>query len=303
MKQRICLALCVLLMAATGANAREWTLRQCIDYARANNIQVQNAQLKRASAEESLLQAQASRYPTLNASTGQNVNFSMDNNPSYTGNYSLQSGVVLFNGGRISNSIKKAEINAEAGEYDIAAAQNDIEVAVTQAYLNVLYAKENVTTARNNVESSEAQWKRAREMYDEGSISLSEYAQMESQHSSDLYQLAVSESSLAQYTLNLKQLLELGINEDFAVFYPEISDENVIMAVPAVSEVYEIAEENQPQMKSSRLGIESAKVNEEIVAASGIPSVSASAVASTLGSSNIGIGIGDSGNQKSFPPV
>lgn len=281
MRRFFILSSCLLFCFCLESNARQWTLRECIDYARTNNLQVKNAQLNQAIAEESLLQAQASRFPTLNASSSQNVAFALDADPRYNGSYAIQSGVTLFNGGRISNSIRQAEINAQAGEYDIDAARNDIEVAVTQAYLNILYAKENVTTAQNNVESAKAQWERARAMYDEGSISLSEYAQMESQYSSDVYQLTSSESSLAQYTLNLKQLLELGLEEDFAVFYPEIGDENVVAPLPSVAEVYRVAEEILPDMKSGRLGIESAKLTEDIAASAGIPSISASASMNT----------------------
>jgi len=275
------IASCILSCLCLEANARQWTLRECIDYARTNNIQVQNAQLNQALAEETLLQAQAARYPTLNASSSQNAAFTHGVNPIYNGNYALQSGVTIYNGGRISSSIRQAELNAQASGYDIEAARMDIEVAVTQAYLNILYAKEKVTTARNNSESSKAQWERAKAMYEEGSISLSEYAQMESQYSSDLYQQTSSESSLAQLTLNLKQLLELGLEEEFEVFYPEIGDEEVVTALPTVAEVYNVAEEMLPDMKSGRLGIESAKLSEEIAASAGIPSISASASVST----------------------
>ena len=281
MRRFFILALCFLSAAAHPAHARQWTLRECIEYARTNNIQVRSAQLNQAAAEETLLQAQASRFPTLNASSSQNMSVTNGMDPYYSGNYAIQSGVTLYSGGRIINNIRQAEINALAGEYDIDAARNTIEVQVTQAYLNILYAKENVTTSQNNVESSKAQWERAQAMYEEGSISLSEYAQMESQYSSDIYQLAVNESSLAQYTLNLKQLLELGLEEDFAVFYPEIGDENVVAALPSVADVYSVAEDILPDMKSGRLSIEAAKLSENIAASSGIPSVSASASMST----------------------
>ena len=281
------IVMCLLVCVGFSANARQWTLRQCIDYARTNNIQVKNAELSQAVAEETLLQAQASRFPSLNASSSQNVNFNNGTDPYFHGSYGIQSGVTLFNGGRINNNIRQAEINALAGEYDIDAARNDIEVAVTQAYLNILYSKESVTTSQNNVESSKAQWERAKAMYEEGSISLSEYAQMESQYSSDVYQLAVNESSLARYTLNLKQLLELGLDEDFAVYYPEIGDENVVSVLPSVAEVYKVAEEILPDMKSGRLGIESAKLSEEIAASAGIPSISASASMSTASYYNL----------------
>ena len=99
-------------------------------------------------------------------------------------------------------------------------ARNDIEIAVTQAYLNILYANENVKISRQTVESSAAQLERSKALLEAGSIAPSDYAQMESQYSSDKYQLTVSQTSLDQNILTLKQLLELGLDESFDVQFP-----------------------------------------------------------------------------------
>jgi outer membrane protein len=57
--------------------------------------------------------------------------------------------------------------------------------------------------------------------------------------------------------------------------------------LPSVAEVYKVAEEILPDMKSGRLGIESAKLSEEIAASAGIPSISASASMSTASYYNL----------------
>ena len=58
MKTVFRLVLCLLPLVSFEAGAKQWTLRECIDYARINNIQVRNAQLNQAVAEQTLMQAQ-----------------------------------------------------------------------------------------------------------------------------------------------------------------------------------------------------------------------------------------------------
>ena len=93
------------LSAAGQTSGQGWTLRQCIDYARENNIQVQSSQVSLQSARVDLQQAKADRTPTLGFTTSQNVihqkkeneNFSSDG--TYSGNYALNAGLTLYNGG------------------------------------------------------------------------------------------------------------------------------------------------------------------------------------------------------------
>ena len=57
-----------------GQSTQEsWSLRQCIDYARSNNIQVQTTQIAQESAAEDLALAKAQRLPSLSFSTSQNL--------------------------------------------------------------------------------------------------------------------------------------------------------------------------------------------------------------------------------------
>lgn len=284
--------LAVLISAAT-VQAQGWTLRQCIDYARENNIQVHTAQITHQSSQEDLQQAEASRYPSLSFSSQQNYSASKNDiaqsgsfvtSGQYSGSYALNTSVTLYNGGRLTNSLRRSELTTEANEYDVETARNDIEVSVTQAYLNILYARETVKTNERTVEASEIQMNRAKQMYEAGSIPLSDFAQMESQWSSDKYQLVTSRNNLAQYKLSLKQLLELDLNTDFDVVFPDIDDADVLVPIPELEEVYLTAAENMPQMESSRIGIESAKLYEKVAVAASLPTVTANA---SVGTGNI----------------
>ena len=77
-KQRRLIATVLLMLAALGTvQAREWSLKECIDYALQNNITLQKSRLSVKSAQEDLLQSRAGLLPSLSASTNQNLNLSL----------------------------------------------------------------------------------------------------------------------------------------------------------------------------------------------------------------------------------
>ena len=268
------------LSAAGQTSGQGWTLRQCIDYARENNIQVQSSQVSLQSARVDLQQAKADRTPTLGFTTSQNVIHQKKENEN-SGNYALNAGLTLYNGGKLKHSLRQQQIVNRSKEYEVEVARNDIEIAVTQAYLEILYANETVKTNAQTVESSAAQMERSKALLEAGSIARSDYAQMEAQYSSDCYQLTVSENDLAQARLQLKQLLELGIDSTFDVVFPEIDSSTVLAEVPRLEEVYRTALEVMPQMESGRLNIQSALAGERVAKADGLPTVTASAAIGT----------------------
>ena len=274
------------LSAAGQTSGQGWTLRQCIDYARENNIQVQSSQVSLQSARVDLQQAKADRTPTLGFTTSQNVihqkkeneNFSSDG--TYSGNYALNAGLTLYNGGKLKHSLRQQQIVNRSKEYEVEVARNDIEIAVTQAYLEILYRTRRSRrtprpSSRRRPDGTVESAARSR------SIARSDYAQMEAQYSSDCYQLTVSENDLAQARLQLKQLLELGIDSTFDVVFPEIDSSTVLAEVPRLEEVYRTALEVMPQMESGRLNIQSALAGERVAKADGPPTVTASAAIGT----------------------
>lgn len=286
MKRIIFLLLSILpVVGYTQQDNSEWTLRKCIDYAHQNNIQVKSSQIAVQSAETDVLQAKAQRLPSLSFSTSQNVTNQktempegdFKSNSAYNGNYSLNLGMTLYNGGKLNNSIRYQETLRQSRTFETAIARNNIEIAVTEAYLQILYANESLKTDQQTVESSIAQLNRSKALQEAGSISISDYAQIEAQYNSDLYQLTVAKNTLAQSILSLKQLLELELTDTFSPAFPELSNEQVLTPVPALAEVYRKAIDVMPEVSNSRLNIEAALIGEKKAQAERLPTISLNA--------------------------
>ena len=287
---RLRILFCSVLLGSAGlaAEAAPWTLRDCIDYARSRNIQVQSAEVSHGSAEVNLLQAKAQQLPSLSFATGQGVSHGKEEGTSYSGSYSLNAGLTIYQGSRLTNAVKRQEILTRSSLLNVAVSRNEIEISVTEAYLTILYANENLKTRRQTVEASQAQLERTKALLDAGSLSVSDYAQIDAQYRSDIYDRTVAENTLAQAKLKLKQLLELELSDDFEVAFPEVDDAEVMAAVPALAEVYASATEVMPQVESSRLEVEAAQVNEKMAKGQRLPSVSLSAAVGTGNFSNGG---------------
>jgi outer membrane protein len=274
-----------------GQETDTWTLREAIDYARENNIQVQSQQISKNQSELGLEQARAALFPTLSFSSNQSMGFSnassynefneATGSSTYNGSYSLSSGVTLFAGGKLRNNIKQKEIQDQASGYNVEQAKTDIEVSVTQAYLQILYSYESLKIAEQAAELSRAQTERAVQMYAAGSISKADLASLQAQAANDEYQIISSQTSLSSAKLQLKQLLELGMTENFEVDFPEINDDQVLASIPSLETVYNTALSELPQMKSSALSIEAADIAVEIAKAAQLPTVSMNAGVST----------------------
>ena len=263
--------------------AKEWTLEECIRYAREKNLDVQSAEVNLSSAQTDIKQASANRLPSLSASISQGLSHARRDTESnsnayvYSGNYQLSSAMTLYNGGKLNNTLSQKKTDADARSYDVDKTRNSIEIRVTQAYLQILYARESVKINQTTVETSLSQVERAKKLYGAGSIALSDCAQIESQYASDKYQLVSAQNTLSKSILDLKQLLELEAGYDFQVHFPEIGDDLVAQDIPSSIAVYHTALETMPEVKSASLGVESAKIGEKIAKASAIPSVSLSA--------------------------
>ena len=266
-----------------------WTLRECIEYARENNIQVRSTRASSQSARIDWLTSKAQRFPSLTFNSDQGWNHqkseqsdgSYKGEGAYSGNYSLSAGVTSYNGGRRTRTAHQQELNTQAMEYQVDMAENDIEISVTEAYLQILYANESLKTNRLTLETSKADLERSKELLAAGSIAESNHAQIEAQYYNDLYQVTLAENTLASAKLDLKQLLELDIDDEFDIYFPELSDGQVLTQVPALADVYRTALEVMPEMKNSQLNVSTAELEEKIAAGDRLPSVSLNASVST----------------------
>lgn len=194
--------------------------------------------------------------------------------------------MTIFEGGKLRTAVKRQKVQNQMDALSVEESVNDIRIAIVQAYMQCLYAADAVRINRSTAEASKAQRDRAEEMLRTGSISRVDFAQLQSQYSSDEYQIVVAGSTLDNYKLQLKQLLELDIMEEMNPAVPGVKEENVLKALPPKNEVYETALKVMPQIRRGELGIEAAKLEEKSARAGFFPSISLSASVGTGHMSN-----------------
>lgn len=287
-KRLIGITLCVgMFFVCYDLHAQErpsvWDLSTCIDYAMEHNISIQKSRINAESSNIDVKTAKVNLFPNLSFSTSHNyvnrplIEDGSAKKNSYNGNYGLNAAWTVYNGGKNTKTISQEKLNSKMAELDIMQSENDIEVAITQIYVQILYASEAVKINESTVEVSEAQMNRAKELLAAGSIARSDYAQLESQYSSDKYQLVNSLASLQDYKLQLKQLLELDGEEEMVLSLPELNDETVLTLLPTKTDVYRMALTFRPEIESGKLNIEAADMGIDIARAGYMPTLSLSA--------------------------
>ena len=282
---RTILTTLVIWASASCLDAQElperWTLQTCLEYALENNIQVRQSRVGELSGLEDTELAKAQLFPSLSASVTQGfVNYPSSDateNNSYSGNYNLNANWTLFDGGKRTKEIKKSKIQNEVDKLSTEETEDDIQIAIVQAYLQVMYAMESVKINENTVETAKAERDRAEELYKAGSISSVDLAQLESQYSSDKYQLVVAKNSLDNYKLQLKQLLELDILDEIKLDMPDIAEEHILTPLPDKEIIYMTSLEVMPQIRSSELSIEMAELEKQKAKSSYWPTLSMNA--------------------------
>ena len=277
---------------------QEWTLKNCIDYALTQNIQLKKSKIALESSQVDSKSARAKLFPSLSfGSTQQYINTpfpegnSLDNyvvtgskgssKNSYTGNYSLRSSMTLYNGGKLRNNIKSSKLQEQVQQYSVEEEIDNIETSITESFLQILYAQESVKINEETVALSKLQCERGKALLEAGSISQSDYAQLESQYSSDKYQLVLSQTTLESNIQTLKQLLEMNMTETLSISTPILEAHDVLTPLPGKEEVYQSALKFIPSIQSGKLGIDIAKLEHKNAKAGYYPTLDLSASVGT----------------------
>lgn len=287
-------------LAAVPTRAESgWTLQQCIDYALQNNIELKQKKLSSASSEVDLKTSKAALWPTLSFSTNQSgtwrpyagstvslTNGTMTTSGStttYNGSYGLNANWTVWNGGKNLKNVKRDKMTKQMADLETEETANSIQQQIAQLYIQILYQKEAIKVSRETVKTSEMQRDRAAEMVKVGSLAQVDLAQLEAQVTQDQYTLVSAETQLADYLLQLKQLLEIHDDTPFDVATPATSDAGALASIPSKSSVYQASLTNRPEILRGKLNIEASKMDIDIARTGYYPTVSLTA---GMGSNN-----------------
>lgn len=314
-KAMIALA-CAATIPIAAQEPQQWSLKECIDYSLEHNIELQMEQLSLEESEVNVKNARAALFPSLSFSTSQNGRYkpyfdnsgsnafvtsdgsggsrvsASQNHFSYSGSYGINAGVTIFNGGRNINNVKQQKLSRNIARLSVKERENMLKEQIAKLFVQILYSTDAIEVSKATLAAAKENLKQGQEKFELGKIARSEVVQLQAQVDNAEYQLVNSRAQLAEFKLQLKQLLEITDGSEFAIETPETSDALALTPVASVNEAYNAAVTRRPEIESSRLSAESSELAVKIAKAGYYPTISLNAGAGTSNSDNTGNGFG-----------
>ena len=283
-KISILIILLVLVKSDLSAQEKQWSLRECCDYAIEHSISIKQQQNQRRQQELQLSTAKNSRLPDLSASMGQNFSFgrglTSDNIYSNTNtsntSLGLNTSVPLFTGFQIPNQIKLAKLNLEGATADLEKAKNDIRMKVAEAYVQILYDMELSDVARLQIGIDSAQVARLESFVKNGKAAEAELSQQKATLANSRLTATQADNNYRLAVLTLTQLLELPTPEGFTIVRPDISEINGLTGLTGLTPdlIYAEALGIKPEILSQQLKLKGYEHSIKIAKAANYPTLS-----------------------------
>lgn len=260
-----------------------WDLQRCISHAQNSSLTIQQANIAVDQAEINKKMAQHRKYPSLNGSSNLSWNFGRTIDPTsnqfntetfFSNTISLNTGVVLYNGGRIKNLVKQSEIDQKAAVEDANTSKRNIAINVASLYLNVLFAKDNMRIAATQYDLAVEQLSQINKFIAAGSRPANDRLDIEAQITEAEQTKVQSENIYEINVLNLKQQLRLAPDAPFDIVTPPSSiNVSTDPDLLTFDEVFSQGLNNQPNIKASEYRQESALLDEKIAKSAFLPTL------------------------------
>jgi outer membrane protein TolC len=248
---------------------QKWTLDECVSYALAHNLQLNDFEYNNLSNKESYRQAIRNLLPSVTANTNYTINNGRSTDPFtndivttdfFTNSYSLESSVDLFQGFQKINAIKASKFLFRATQEEVLQQKFLLAFRVMQAFYDIQFfnglveiSKEQLTVSQSNYDLVEKQislgLKAGADLYEAESILLTDKLNLTQSKN----QLAAAKLALIQ-EMNLENTSDISILEDLDRLSDTIRDEEM-----KSDSIYNEAREFLPLLKAQELRTEAAK--------------------------------------------
>ncbi|WP_298782277.1 TolC family protein [uncultured Polaribacter sp.] len=275
------LLLVTVLTSLTAFSQKEWTLRECVDYALEKNITIQQNKLSLELAKKDVDIAKGNFLPNLTGSSTNrfgfgslidNISNSRISTDNFNASFDLSSSVTIFNGFRNTNTYKQAQLGVESSLLDLQKIENDISLFVVNGYLNILFAKENLSAAKVQYEISKTQIEAAESRFNSGVIPKGDLLNTQSTAATNLQAVITQENALDLAKLNLTQLLQVSPN-NFDVAPVDVGTPSANLFYKNSTIVYDKSLDRLPEIERAKLAIENADFNIKIAKGFYLPTV------------------------------
>ena len=273
MFRKIIFSLSILFISKAVLAQDKWDMRRCVEYAVNNNISVKQSDLQTRFSELTYKQGKQSQLPSLNFSNNYSFRLGRAENPStgiledhniFTISLGLNSQVSIFNWFSKKYTIESSRLSMEADKAQVKKVQDDIALNVAVAYLQILLSKEQVNLSRVQIQTTIEQLENTSKRVDAGTLPELNAAELEAQLARDSSNLISAETSVQQFLLQMKAVLNLDAGAAFDIDTPPVDRipiDNLGELLP--ESVYALALVNLPQQKVIDLRLQSARKSVE----------------------------------------
>jgi len=258
---------------STRAQNKKWTLKECVEYALANNISVKQSELDLESSDIDKSDAFGNYLPSLNVSASNfwNTGLTQDvttgvlrNQTSRNSSYSITMGVSIFRGLRNLRSVQRAELSQLSAQFGLKKMQDDISLFVANSFLRVLLNKANLESIEGQNEVTLEQIERTLNLVDAGVLPRGDLLEIRATDALEKQRIVQSENAVRISLINLAQLLLIDDYENFNIEDEgyDIIDEGI--SSKDIAEIIEVAQQNRAEVKIAEKNLEMAEKDLQI---------------------------------------
>lgn len=279
-KNLLTLALLCVFAAANGQSEQtpvySMTLQECLQFALKNNYSRQSTALDTESKELDYDQSKQERLPNLSATVSENLSHTNGQSASFGGSYGISTGVTLYNGGSVNNTIEQSKLQSQQAYFQLAQYDNELAIQIIETFLSALGNQDLLKYQRAVLKSSEEQVRHGNVLYENGSILESDKLMFDAQYATDLNNITNTEIALANNLRSLKSLLSLDPLTEFSIIAPDTTALIQMGMIPSQDYVLERGLETMPELAISDYNVDIAKTALNISKSGFYPTVSLS---------------------------
>lgn len=240
MRRPILISLLLLSLTGSQLGAREISLEECLEIALKNNESVLSSRQKLLASEEKVMEAQSARFPqislqatytrlsevakfTINLPTSGlglpgavgtqgPLEMKLGTENIYNGQISIQQ--PIFTWGRISRSIRIAELGSASSREELKKTELDLIFNVKKAFYDLLLAKEIARMTKESLDISEKHLYVARKYFEQGLISNYDLMRAELQVEQLRPAIIKAENGVALAKAALASVIGMDLDED-----------------------------------------------------------------------------------------
>ncbi len=284
MNFRTTIFLALFSIGILSAQQKKWTLEECVQYAVENNLSIAQYELDLENVKIDRSDALGSLLPDLNVQMRTSGNTGLVLDPTtnnllsatiFSASNDLTSSLVLFDGMRNINRVRRAKLNEIANLYRLDDLVDDIRLNVANAYLQILSNKESLKVFRAQYAVTEQDLERTKELVESGVVARGDLLEIEATAANQEQQIVNGENLVLISRINLAQLLQITEYENFDIADEEFNVPPSDILDNSAKSIYAKALTFRNDIKFSESLVELAEKDLEIARGSVYPTLGA----------------------------